>query len=98
MSLSTQKNLPTAPVDWPVGHDPRRKANVLQRGWHFLTLRPYGNDLLTRSGGGYLILMSLVMFLVAFAEALAWGNFGKTFINFAVKPRRLGRGYKAVTR
>ncbi len=80
MSLSTQKNLPTAPVDWPVGHDPRRKANVLQRGWYFLTLRPYGNDLLTRSGGGYLILMSLVMFLVAFAEALAWGNFGKTFI------------------
>lgn len=80
MSLFNQKNTPIAPVDWPVGHDPRRKANVLKRGWYFLTLRPYGNDLLTRSGSGYLLLMSLVMFLVAFAEALAWGNLGKTFV------------------
>ena len=79
MAFQSPKNTSTAPVDWPVGHDPRRKANALKRGWYFLTLRPYGNDLLTRSGGSYLLAMSLIMLLVATAEGVAWGYLGSSF-------------------
>ena len=57
----------------------RKKPNVLQGLGYFLTLRSYGNELLTRNGRSYLFGMSLIMLLVSTAEAVAWGYLGSTF-------------------
>lgn len=57
----------------------RNKPNFFTKFWFFLTLRSYGNDLLTRSGRSYLFGMSLIMLLVSTAEAVAWGYLGSTF-------------------
>lgn len=57
----------------------RQKPSKLRGLWNFMTLRSYGNDLLTRSDKTYLIGMSLIMLLVSTAEALAWGYLGSTF-------------------
>ncbi len=64
----------TSPVV-PVQYRP----NALQRAWYFVTMRPYGRELLTRANNGYLITLALVMLLAAGAEAVAWGYLGTTF-------------------
>lgn len=57
----------------------RKKPNAFLKFWFFITLRSYGNDLLTRNGRSYLFGMSLIMLLVSTAEAVAWGYLGSTF-------------------
>ena len=72
----------TSPTHLPLtpGIDPRPKPGVLATLGYTLTLRSYGNNLLTRAGRGYLFGMSLIMLLVALAEAVGWGYLGSTFI------------------
>ena len=57
----------------------RNKPSFFTDFWFFLTLRSYGNDLLTRSGRNYLFTMSFTMLLASTAEAVAWGYLGSTF-------------------
>lgn len=68
------------PAIYPLGVDPRKKPNGLRRFCHALSLRTFGNNLLTSAAKSYLLGMSFVMFLVAFIEGAAWGFFGSTMI------------------
>jgi len=63
-----------------LGIDPRSPQSMFAKFRYLLTLRTYGNDLLTRSSRGYLVFMSLIMFMVALAEGVAWGYAGSTFV------------------
>ncbi len=67
------------PSNLPLGVDPRPHAGFFARIWYYITLRPFGNDLLTRAGNGHLLTMAFIMLLVALAEGLAWGYFGSLF-------------------
>lgn len=67
------------PSTLALGVDPRPHAGFLARIWYYITLRPFGNDLLTRAGNGHLLTMAFIMLLVALAEGLAWGYFGSLF-------------------
>lgn len=69
----------TTPI-YQLGTDPRKKANMFQHFFYTLSLRTFGNNLLTSSAKSYLLGMSFVMFLVAFIEGAAWGFFGSTII------------------
>lgn len=66
--------------EFSVGQDPRPPIRWWQGLLFAATLRPYGNDLLTRSARGNLLIVSLVMLLLAIAEGTAWGYLGSTFI------------------
>jgi hypothetical protein len=76
MTLSHDDSKPLSPLT--AGIDPRKPASLLDKFWFFLTLRPYGNDLLTRNGRSYLLAMSLITLLVALAEAFSWGYLAST--------------------
>ncbi len=58
------------------GQDPRPTPSFLQNIFYALTLRVYGNNLLTRAGRGYLWIMTFLMLLVAVVEGVSWGYFG----------------------
>lgn len=58
------------------GTDPRPLPGLLQRFGFALTLRSYGNNLLTRAGRSYLFTMSFLMLVVSLAEGVSWGYFG----------------------
>lgn len=58
------------------GQDPRPTPSFLQHIFYALTLRVYGNNLLTRAGRGYLWIMTFLMLCVATLEAVSWGYFG----------------------
>ena len=64
---------------WSVGTDPRVQPTRWARLWYVVSLRPYGNDLLTRSSRSALMVMSCLMLLVATAEGIAWGYLGSAF-------------------
>jgi hypothetical protein len=78
----TNKNMAKLTLDphsLTLGTDPRTQAGFFARIWYYITLRPFGNDLLTRAGNGHLLTMAFIMLLVALAEGLAWGYFGSLF-------------------
>ena len=75
-----------------LGVDPRPKPRWWTHLWFFLTLRPYGNDLLTRHGRGYLLAMSLITLLVALAEAFSWGYLASTMSRTSIWIGWLGFG------
>lgn len=58
------------------GQDPRPTPSFLQHIFYALTLRVYGNNLLTRGGRGYLLVMTFLMLVVAVFEGVSWGYFG----------------------
>ena len=58
------------------GQDPRPTPSFWQNIFYALTLRVYGNNLLTRAGRGYLWIMSFLMLVVAVVEGVSWGYFG----------------------
>lgn len=75
-----------------LGVDPRTKPNALQKFLFFISLRQSGNSLLTTGAKGYLMAMSVVMTLVAMAEAVAWGYFGTSFLSTNPLAAGLGMG------
>jgi hypothetical protein len=46
------------------------------RFWRRLSLKPYGDELLTKSGDFWIFAARLIIFIMALAEAISWGYMG----------------------
>lgn len=62
----------TSPIPHPPEPPPGRAARTGRR----LSLKPYGDELLTRSGDFWIFSARLIILAMALAEAIAWGYIG----------------------
>lgn len=66
------------------GQDPRPTPSFLQSLFYALSLRVYGNNLLTRASRGYLFMISVLMLVLAVVEGVSWGYFGTQMSDYPV--------------
>lgn len=62
------------------------------RFWYWLTLKVYYDKLLTKGAASYLTIISVLVFMAAFAEGFAWGHLGSTFTHDNPWLGRIGLG------
>ncbi|MBW3672377.1 MAG: hypothetical protein KY432_11985 [Acidobacteria bacterium] len=60
----------------PIPHSPEPPAGRDSRTGRRLSLKPYGDELLTRSGDFWIFSARLIILAMALAEAIAWGYIG----------------------
>lgn len=69
-----------------------KKPSILLRFWYWLTLKVYYDKLLTKGVASYLTIISVLVFMAAFAEGFAWGHLGSTFTHDNPWLGRIGLG------